>query len=133
MERTKKEAMSAHMVKTLFGRRRKLLNTTSVNQQERGEAERMAINTPIQGTAADLIKIAMLRVHKRLSEDVPKARLLLQVHDELIVETPEKQADKVEAILREEMLAAGTEEFFEGAKTLKVPLKVDTVISRRWS
>ncbi|MDR2340539.1 MAG: DNA polymerase I [Deltaproteobacteria bacterium] len=133
MEETQKDARSSQMVRTLFGRRRFLRNIVSGNHQLKSEAERIAINTPIQGTAADLIKIAMLRVENRLRKEGLKARILLQVHDELIVEAPETESEKVRELLKEEMSKAGSEPFFPGAKTLRVPLKVDTSVSRRWT
>ena len=83
----------------------------------------MAINTPIQGTAADIIKLAMIRVARRLEREKLRARLILQVHDELIVEAPEAEAEAAAAILREEM---------EHAADLRVQLKVDCNIGRNW-
>jgi DNA polymerase-1 len=133
MEATKAEARRSMMVTTLLGRRRYLKNISAVNHQLRSEAERMAINTPIQGSAADLIKIAMLRADARLKREGLDARLLLQVHDELIVEAKEDQADQVRKVLEEEMVLAGKEPFFPGASALKVPLKVDASVSRRWT
>jgi DNA polymerase-1 len=133
MEEAQKEARRWGKVTTLFGRRRFLPNIASKSHALRGEAERMAVNTPIQGTAADLIKIAMLRVDRAFRKAGLKARILLQVHDELIVEAPAHEADRAVSILREEMLLAGSEPFFEGARALKVPLKVDASVSERWS
>jgi DNA polymerase-1 len=87
-------------------------------------AERMAVNTPIQGTAADIIKIAMLRVHAALPAASARARLLLQVHDELVVEAPEADVPSVEALLRREM---------EAAMALDVPLVVDLGHGHSWA
>jgi DNA polymerase-1 len=133
MERTKREAKKSGWVYTLFGRRRELKNINAVNHNLRAEAERMAINTPIQGTAADLIKMAMLRAARRLERERLDARIILQVHDELVCEASEQDAPKARDALVEEMEAAGREEFFPGARTLKVPLKVDAAISKRWT
>lgn len=93
-------------VSTLFGRRRALPELASNNFNLRAQGERMAMNTPIQGTAADVIKLAMVRVWRRLRAEGLKARLILQVHDELIVEAPAAEADKAAAVLAEEMRAA---------------------------
>jgi DNA polymerase-1 len=133
MEEAIERARHTQKATTLFGRRRFLPNILLMNHSIRGEAERMAINTPIQGTAADLIKIAMIKVHNRFIKDKVKGRILLQVHDELIVEAPEDEAEKVKDILVGEMAAAGSKEFFPGAPVLSVPLKVDSSISKRWS
>jgi DNA polymerase-1 len=133
MDEAIERARHTQKATTLFGRRRFLPNILSMDHSIRGEAERMAINTPIQGTAADLIKIAMIKVHNRFIKDKLKGRILLQVHDELIVEAPEDEAEKVKDILVEEMAAAGSKEFFPGAPVLSVPLKVDCSVSKRWS
>ncbi len=95
-------------VSTLFGRRRALPELASNNFNLRAQGERMAMNTPIQGTAADVIKLAMVRVWRRLRAEGLKARLILQVHDELIVEAPAAEADKAAAVLAEEMRAAAS-------------------------
>jgi DNA polymerase-1 len=87
-------------------------------------AERTAINTPIQGTAADVVKIAMLRVHAALARERRDARLLLQVHDELVLEVGEKDLAPVEALVKREM---------EGAATLEVPLDVEVGHGRSWA
>jgi len=110
-------------VTTLFNRRRYLGDILHENRVIRAEAERMAINTPIQGTAADLIKKAMIQIHTRLKKEKSRARLLLQVHDELLLEVPEEETDSVEAMVKQEM---------EGVHALQVPLKVDTKIGRNW-
>jgi DNA polymerase I len=108
---------------TLHGRRRAVANLDARNPVERGAAERIAINSPVQGTAADLIKIAMIRVHKRLRRDFPDARLLLQVHDELFLEVADHEVEAVRAAVAEEM---------EGAAALVVPLVADTGVGRSW-
>ncbi|HID29479.1 MAG TPA: DNA polymerase I, partial [Desulfobacterales bacterium] len=89
----------------------------------RAEAERMAINTPIQGTAADLIKKAMIAIHGRLRQEGFKAKMLLQVHDELVFEVPEDEIEPITALVKEEM---------EGVYPLAVPLKVDMGIGKNW-
>ena len=111
-------------VATLFGRRRSLPELKSSNFNLRSFGERVARNMPIQGTAADVMKLAMVRVHARLRAELPEARLLLQVHDELIVECPEAQAPAAAAILKEEM---------ENAVSYSVPLTADTGIGRSWA
>ncbi|MDR1041712.1 MAG: DNA polymerase I [Deltaproteobacteria bacterium] len=131
--KTHEEAARTFEVRTLFGRRRFLAGFRSANRRDRAEAERISVNTPVQGTAADLIKIAMLRAARRLAHEAPEARLILQIHDELLAETPEGDADLVVRILREEMAAAGSEPFFPGAPTLKVQLKVDSSVASSWS
>jgi len=110
--------------RTLYGRVRAMPEITSRNPALRMAAERTAINTPIQGTAADVIKIAMARVHDALARERPEARLLLQVHDELVVEAAEGEVEPVVALLRREM---------EGAATLKVPLDVEAGHGRSWA
>ena len=108
---------------TLYGRRRYIPELSSTNFNIRQGAERIALNTPIQGTAADLIKLAMVRVEKALNEAFPQARLLLQVHDELIVECPEDQAPAVAALVSREM---------EQAARLKVPLIAEAKYGKSW-
>ncbi|MEE9612340.1 MAG: DNA polymerase I [Desulfatiglandales bacterium] len=110
-------------VTTLFNRRRYLPGINHPKQRIRAEAERMAINTPIQGTAADLIKKAMINIHARLKKDNFKTKMLLQVHDELVFEVPEDEVDVISSIVREEM---------EGVYDLDVPLKVDINRGRNW-
>ncbi len=108
---------------TLYNRRRPLPELRVSNHMTRAFGERVARNMPIQGTAADIIKIAMIRVHDRLYREQVDARLILQVHDELIVEASESDADRVEAILREEM---------EQAATLSVRLRADVHTGKTW-
>ncbi|SPD72957.1 DNA polymerase I [uncultured Desulfobacterium sp.] len=110
-------------VTTLFNRRRYLPDIVNSNQMIRAEAERMAVNTPIQGTAADLIKKAMINIHRRLNKDGFKTRMLLQVHDELVFEAPDQEVDRVIAMIKQEM---------EGVYNLMVPLKVDIKKGRNW-
>jgi DNA polymerase-1 len=110
-------------VRTLLGRRRALPDLQSRNRTLRQAAERMAVNTVIQGTAADLIKRAMLAVSAALHESGSRARMILQVHDELVLEAPEREAESV---------AARTREAMEGVWSLAVPLRVDVGIGRNW-
>ncbi|HIZ42041.1 MAG TPA: DNA polymerase I [Candidatus Gemmiger excrementigallinarum] len=110
-------------VETLFGRRRALPELASSNFQVRASGERMARNTPIQGTAADIIKLAMVHVWQRLRDEKLEARLLLQVHDELIVEAPEAEVEEVKRVLREEM---------EQVVQYSVPLTTDVGIGKTW-
>ncbi len=110
-------------VTTLFNRRRYLPDINHARPRIRAEAERMAINTPIQGTAADLIKMAMINIHTRLKRENFKTKMLIQVHDELLFEVPEDEIDVISPIVREEM---------EGVHALDVPLKVDMNRGRNW-
>jgi len=110
-------------VSTLFGRRRYLPELKSHNFNTRSFGERVALNMPIQGTAADIMKIAMINVSNRLRKEGLVAKLILQVHDELIVECPENEAERVSVILREEM---------ESAATLSVPLVAETHVGKSW-
>ena len=123
MDRVIKDAKADGYVKTLFGRRRYLPELSASNGMLRAFGERVARNAPIQGTAADIIKIAMIKVNARLKDDVPDAKLILQVHDELIVECKRSDADKVCKILEEEM---------QNAAKLKVDLLVDAHFGRTW-
>ena len=110
-------------VKTLFGRRRPVPELASSNFMQRSFGERVAMNAPIQGTAADIMKIAMIGVNKRLKEQKMKSRLVLQVHDELLIETHHTEIDKVKEILRKEM---------EQAAVLAVPLEIDMHTGNNW-
>lgn len=123
MERIKEQAKIDGLVKTMMNRIRYIPELKSSNYNIRSFGERVALNTPIQGTAADIIKLAMVRVHKRLKEDNMRSKLILQVHDELIIEAPEDEKEKAEKILKYEM---------ENAVSLKVPLKVDISSGKSW-
>lgn len=123
MESIKQSARETGYVETLFGRRRALPELNSKNFNLRSFGERAAMNTPIQGTAADIIKIAMLRVRDRLKAEGFEARLILQVHDELILEAPEHEAERAAALLREEM---------EHAAELRVPLVAEAKLGHSW-
>src|SRR5690606_38825854 len=119
----KEEAERHGYAITLHGRRRYLPDIHSSNRTIKANAERMAINSPIQGTAADIIKLAMIEVDRRLAQDSMGATMLLQVHDELIFEVPEKNAEKLTAMVREVM---------EGVVNLSIPLRVDVGIATNW-
>ncbi len=108
---------------TMFGRRRPIPELTSDNYMQRSFGERVAMNSPIQGTAADIIKIAMVRVSRRLKAENMRSRLILQIHDELIIEAPFDEAEKVKRILEEEMSSAAD---------LAVPLQVETHEGNSW-
>ncbi len=123
MEQIIEEAGTRGFVTTLLGRRRPLPDLNSRNPNHRNGAERMARNTPIQGSAADIIKLAMLRCQARLERDFGDVRMLLTVHDELVFEAPEAQADGVAKAMTEEM---------EHAWPLDVPLKVDVGVGADW-
>lgn len=123
MENTIAHAKENGYVTTVFGRRRYLPELSSSNHMLRAFGERVARNAPIQGTAADIIKIAMVNVFKRLKEENLNARLILQVHDELIIETDEACKDKAAAILKEEM---------QNAAKMKVELTADVNIGKDW-
>ncbi|MBQ3053528.1 MAG: DNA polymerase I [Clostridia bacterium] len=117
------DATQAGYVTTLFGRRRYIPELKSSKFMERSFGQRVAMNTPIQGSAADIIKIAMVKVSKRLKEENLKSKLILQVHDELIIEAPNDEVKRVKSILKEEM---------ENAVTLNVPLIAETTIGNSW-
>ncbi len=123
MEKMKGIAKEKGYAQTLFKRRRYLPELSSSNANIRAFGERVAMNMPIQGTAADIIKIAMVKVYERLKAENMKAKLILQVHDELIVESPVEEADMAAIILKEEMEEAGR---------LKVKLKADLGIGKSW-
>ena len=123
MEKTIADAKDCGYVSTLFGRRRALPELSSSNRNIRASGERMARNTPIQGTAADVIKLAMVRVWRRLRDEKMESRLILTVHDELIVEAPEAEAAKAASILREEM---------EGSVHYAVPLSTEVHEGKNW-
>ena len=117
------QAKQTGYVTTMFGRRRPVPELSSSNFMQRSFGERIAMNSPIQGTAADIIKIAMIRVHDRLLEEGLQSRLILTVHDELLVETAKEETEQVKAIMEEEM---------HHAADLKVSLEVDTHAGNNW-
>jgi DNA polymerase-1 len=117
------DARRTGYTETIMGRRRYLPDLTSDNRQRREMAERMALNAPIQGSAADIIKVAMLGVHAALAKESLGSRLLLQVHDELVLEIAPGERDAVEEVVRQEMGAA---------YPLDVPLDVSVGIGVNW-
>ncbi len=123
MEQAKETARSQGYVDTLFGRRRYLADINSRNATVRGFAERNAINAPIQGTAADIIKVAMIRIHRRFKAEGVRAKMILQVHDELNFSVPAEEKELVERIVLEEM---------QGAFEMKVPLTADCGWGANW-
>jgi len=124
LERTVAEAKKTGYVRTLTGRTRHIPEIVSPNKITMAAGERIAKNTPIQGTAADIIKIAMIGVHARLMRELPEAKLILQVHDELIVEAREADSERAAVILREEMSVAG--------KGFDMDLPVDVGVGKTW-
>ena len=124
MKQIVETAKAQGYVATIYGRRRYLPELKSANFNMRSFGERVALNMPVQGTAADIIKLAMVNVHRRLKAERLKARLILQVHDELIVECPGEEAEQVRQILTEEM---------ENAARLSVPLLAEAHIGHSWA
>lgn len=123
LDQTVAQARKTGYVTTLYGRRRPVPELSSSNFMQRSFGERAAMNSPIQGTAADIIKIAMVEVDRRLRREGLKSRLILQIHDELLVETDQAEIEQVETILKEEM---------DGAAKLSVPLEVDMKVGSSW-
>ena len=124
MKQIVETAKAQGYVSTIYGRRRYLPELKSSNFNMRSFGERVALNMPVQGTAADIIKLAMVNVHRRLKAEGLKARLILQVHDELIVECPGEEAEQVRQLLTEEM---------ENAARLSVPLLAEAHIGHSWA
>lgn len=123
IEKTLEETRRTGSVRTLFGRLRPIPDMESRNPNQRGFAERTAINTPLQGTAADLIKLAMIALDRKLTERKLKTRMVLQVHDELLFEVPDNEREEVEALVRAEM---------EGVIKLNVPIVADLGFGPNW-
>jgi DNA polymerase-1 len=123
IDKTLEEARRDMKVRTLFGRARPIPDINSKNANQRGFAERTAVNTPLQGTAADLIKIAMIRIDAVLRERGMKSRMTLQVHDELVFEVPESEVEAMQPLVREHM---------EKVHALAVPLQVDMGVGPNW-
>ncbi len=123
LDRTLEETRKTGYVRTLLGRRRPLPDINASDGNLRSAAERMAVNAPVQGSAADLIKVAMIRVDRALRDSGLRARMLLQVHDELVFEAPEGEVPRLVAIVTEGM---------EKAMELQVPLKVDVAVGENW-
>jgi len=111
-------------VTTLMNRRRYIPDIRSSNRSMRQFAERIAVNAPIQGTAADLIKVAMINIHRRFLQEKRKTKLILQIHDELVFEVPEKELEQVKVLVKEEM---------EGVMKLYIPLKIDMGVGKNWA
>ena len=123
LDRSMQEARKEGKVRTLFGRIRPIPDINSKDYNLRQFAERTAVNSPIQGTAADIIKIAMIRIHRALLDRRLSGTILLQVHDELVLEVPQAEAEETGRLVQEEM---------EGAASLLVPLKVDLKFADNW-
>jgi DNA polymerase-1 len=123
LDKTVEEARQRGFVETLFGRRRYIPELRDRNFSIRSFGERTATNSPLQGSAADLIKIAMIRIHAALERDRLKTRMLLQVHDELVFEVPESERAVAEALVKREM---------EGVASLAVPLVVSVGAGKNW-
>ena len=123
IDRTLDQARRDQKVATLFGRVRPIPDIHSKNFNLRGFAERTAVNTPLQGTAADLIKLAMIRIDADLRGRQMKSRMLLQVHDELVFEVPEDEIDELKSLVTKRM---------ENVHPLRVPLKVDVGVGPNW-
>jgi len=123
IDKTLDEARREQKVKTLFGRVRPIPDINSKNSNLRGFAERTAVNTPLQGTAADLIKLAMIQIDAAIRERDMKSRMTLQVHDELVFEVPENEVDIMKSLVREHM---------ENVHPLSVPLLVEIGIGSNW-
>ena len=117
------EAKSKGYIDTTFGRRRYIPELKSNNYMVRKFGERVAMNTPVQGTAADIMKIAMINVYRKLKEEKMEAKIVLQIHDELLIEAPISEKEKVKKILVEQM---------ENAAKLNVPLKVEAEEGKNW-
>jgi DNA polymerase-1 len=123
LDRVVEEARETGRVRTLFGRLRPTPEINSKDAPSRNRAEREAMNTPLQGTAADLLKLAMVKAHGRLGREKLKTRMILTVHDELVLEAPESELDAAREIVKAEM---------EGAFPMKVPLRVDLGAGKNW-
>jgi DNA polymerase-1 len=123
IDKTLEQARRDLKVRTLFGRVRPIPDINSKNANQRGFAERTAVNTPLQGTAADLIKVAMIRIDAALQERQLKSRMTLQVHDELVFEVPEREVETMQSLVREHM---------EKAHALAVPLLVEMALGPNW-
>jgi DNA polymerase-1 len=123
MDETRQSARTQGYVTTVFGRRLYLPEINSRNAARRQYAERSAINAPMQGTAADIIKRAMISVAAWLDAQRPAARLIMQVHDELVIEVPEREAEEI---------GASVTRIMEGAAELRVPLRVERGLGANW-
>jgi DNA polymerase I len=126
MDRNIAEGKAKGYTTTILGRRRPIPELQSGDPVQRSFGERMAVNSPIQGSAADLIKVAMINVHKKLQQELPQTKMILQVHDELIFEVPEKELDAAKRLVQGEMEGVGKQ------LELSVPLKVDVGVGKNW-
>ena len=122
-EKSVELAKSSGYTKTYLGRKRVINELKSSNRNLRLFGERAAMNMPLQGSSADIIKLAMINVYKKLKEGGFRAKLIMQVHDELIIDCPKNEAEQVSKILKEEM---------EGAVRLSIPLSVDVGVGENW-
>jgi DNA polymerase-1 len=123
MEKAVAEARKSGFAETLFGRRRYLPELTSSNFNVRAGAERMAMNMPVQGTAADMMKLAMIEIYKDFKNICPEAKMLLQVHDELVFEVPDQDVEKLSNFIKEQM---------ENVVKLKVPVLANIGVAKNW-
>jgi DNA polymerase-1 len=123
MEKTPEEARETGFVKSIFGRIRPIPDISNKNHALRTRAEREAINAPLQASAADLMKMAMLKVHSRLKREGLQAQVIMQVHDELLLEVPENEIERVKELVKTEM---------ENVYQLSVPLVVDVGVGKNW-
>ena len=126
MDRNINDGKTKGYTTTILGRRRPIPELQSGDPSQRGVGERMAVNSPIQGSAADLIKVAMINVHRRLQDERPRCKMILQVHDELIFEVPDEELEEAKQLVKAEMEATGE------ALGLSVPLKVDVGVGCNW-
>jgi DNA polymerase I len=126
MDRNIAEGREKGYTTTILGRRRPIPELQSGDPAQRGVGERMAVNSPIQGSAADLIKVAMINVHKKLHEELPHVKMILQVHDELIFEVPDHDLEEAKQLVKQEMEGVGKH------LGLSVPLKVDLGVGKNW-
>jgi len=123
IEKTKEQARKSGYVQTVMGRRRFIPEINSLNRQIREAAERMAINAPVQGTSADIIKVAMLNVHHEMKKQNLKSKMLLQIHDELLFEVPQEEIEEMKSLVAELM---------PEAVKLCVPMKIDIKLGKNW-
>jgi DNA polymerase-1 len=124
LEATKEQARRLGYVQTVLGRRRFLPEIGSANRMVREAAERMAINAPVQGSSADIIKIAMINLHREMEKRNLKSKMLLQIHDELLFQVPEGEVEEMKSLVSELMPRA-----FE----LRVPVKIDIKLGKNWA
>src|SRR6185295_1245124 len=123
LDETIAQVRQTGVTRTMFGRERPILDINSRNPNARGFAERTAVNSPLQGTAADLIKLAMVRIDAAFQKEMLRSAMLLQVHDELVFECPPEELDNVSRLVKHEM---------ESACALEVPMVVDTGVGDNW-